>query len=245
MENSTEDSADKPKNDLTEQQSKLHKSSLPLTDIPEDPTEDRNSRDQDHNLDEDVTKDESKNLINSKNVRSKGDNLNTSSEIIAIESTDIEMEPMHLPSSNNENDEESSEFIGKKSGPHVVLFSVICIPAAFIASMCVAFYYGASSWYNLYIYFSEEKSIWHKVSICPVLILTFPFTVGLSSIGVAFFAAFVQLSWFYLSWHAEFLDFEKGFYGWLCNKIGLPQCCPYELIILNNESELEPMRTAL
>ncbi|XP_060077324.1 transmembrane protein 169-like [Ylistrum balloti] len=239
MENIPDDSTDKYKKDLSEQQSKPHKPAVSLTDIPEE----RNGQDLEHSLNEEKIKDESRNLIDKDNTRSKGDNLTRSTEIISIEPVEKEMEC--LPSSKNENDMETSEIISKNSGPHVALFSVICIPAAFVASLCVAFYYGASSWYNLYLYFSEEKTIWHKVTICPVLILTFPFTVGLSSIGVAVFAAFVQLSWFYLSWHAEFLDFEKGFYGWLCNKMGLPQCCPYELIILNNESELEPMRTAL
>lgn len=223
-------------------QSKPHKSVLPLTDIPEDPKEARNSKELDNTG---PIEEEGENLINSKNIHNdkfKGDNPN-STEIITLEPSDIEME--HLPASNKGNDADSIEIISRESGPHVALFSVICIPAAFLASLCVAFYYGASSWYNLYLYFSEEKTVWHKVTICPVLILTFPFTVGLSSIGVAVFAAFVQISWFYMSWHAEFLDFEKGFFGWLCNKVGLPQCCPYELIILSNESELEPMRTSL
>ncbi|XP_033732950.1 uncharacterized protein LOC117322256 [Pecten maximus] len=129
MEDARDDATEKQK-DSAEQQSKLHKSVLPLSDIPEDPKEDRNSKELDHSLDEMEMKDESKNLINSKNtnnVRSKGDNLNRSTEIITIEPVEIEME--HLPSSKSENDEESSEILSKKSGPHVALFSVICIPA--------------------------------------------------------------------------------------------------------------------
>lgn len=134
---------------------------------------------------------------------------------------------------------------GLMKGPHITFLSILFIPCALISSLCVSFYYGAWTWYNLYIYFSEEKTVWHKVSICPLLILTFPFTVGLTSLFVAIFAAFIQLSWYFRSWKAEILDFDKGFYGWLCDKIGLSQCSPYDMIPLNDDSELEnlPIRS--
>lgn len=235
MENGTnnvlETKTQQPTESKSEQQ-KSQKYSVPLTNIPEDPTENIGQI-------EDGTTPE-----NSKNLPGKGDNPNTT-EIISLErTTEVEVDSLQSPMTG-ENKNESRPIISTKSGLHIALFSVICLPAAFVASLCVSFYYGASAWYNLYLYFSEEKTIWHKVFICPVLILTFPFTVGFSSVGVAVFAAFVQISWFYSSWRAEFLDFDKGFYGWLCNKLGLPQCCPYELITVNNESELEPMRTDL
>lgn len=134
---------------------------------------------------------------------------------------------------------------GPKKGLHVTFLSVLFIPCALISSLCVAFYYGAWTWYNLYIYFSEEKTIWHKVTICPLLILTFPFTVGFTSLAVAIFAAFIQLSWYFRSWRLEIIDFDKRFYGWLCDKLGLSQCSPYEMVTLNDDSELEnlPIRS--
>lgn len=132
---------------------------------------------------------------------------------------------------------------GAGKGPHIVLFSILCFPAAFLASLCVSFYFGALTWYNLYIYFSEERTIWHKVFLCPILILTFPFTVGLSALGIALYAGIKQISWYFMSWKTEFLDFEKGFYSWFCGKLDLPQCSPYEIVILNEDSELERLPT--
>ncbi|XP_025080550.1 transmembrane protein 169-like [Pomacea canaliculata] len=124
---------------------------------------------------------------------------------------------------------------GTKQGPHITLLSVLFIPFSWVSSLCVAFYYGAMSWYNFYIYFSEEKTIWHKISICPFLILSFPLSVGLSAIGIALFACIIQLSWCFDTWLKEIRDFEKGFYAWFCNFVGLAQCSPYEIIILDED----------
>ncbi|XP_046570269.1 transmembrane protein 169-like [Haliotis rubra] len=126
---------------------------------------------------------------------------------------------------------------GARQGLHIILLSVVCFPVAFIVSACMAFYLGSLTWYNIYLYFSEEKTIWHKVSLCPLLILTFPFSVGLSAVGVAMYAAVVQVSWWFSSWRKEFADFEKGFYGWLCNSLRLAECSPYETVILNETDE--------
>lgn len=160
----------------------------------------------------------------------KGDN---SEQVEVIEYTDTE-----------EMDSGSfcgSGICGTTKGPHIVLMTLILWPVAIFPSLAVAFYYGAWTWYNLYIYFSEERTIFHKIFICPILIITFPLTVGLSSIGIALFAAFVQISWSLYSWKMEFLDFEKGFYGWLCFKLDLLMCSPYD--IYTDELELQPMKT--
>lgn len=122
---------------------------------------------------------------------------------------------------------------GLHSGLHIVFLSIICIPLALLVSLGYSFYIGCNTWYNIYLYFSEEKTIWHKVSICPVLILTFPFTVGLSSLIISLYASIKQISWNFYKWLQEFQDYEKGFYGWFCNWIGLHQCCPYEVVILD------------
>jgi hypothetical protein len=162
----------------------------------------------------------------------KGDN---SEQVEVIEYTDTEVMD---PGSSS-----ATRCCGATNGPHVTLMTLILLPAAFLSSLAVVFYYGAWTWYNLYIYYSEERTMCHRIFICPVLIITFPLTVGLSSIGVALFAACVQISWSFYRWKTEFLDFEKGFYGWLCYKIGLPMCSPYDVLEYTDDSELEPMRT--
>ncbi|ESO90057.1 hypothetical protein LOTGIDRAFT_85259, partial [Lottia gigantea] len=122
---------------------------------------------------------------------------------------------------------------GLNQGPHIVLFSVIFIPIAWVMSLGMAFYMGVITLYNIYLYFSEERTIWHKITVCPILVLTFPFTVGLCAIGIAFYSCIVQVSWRYKSWLREVFDFEKGFYGWLCLKLDLPHCAPYDVVILD------------
>lgn len=124
------------------------------------------------------------------------------------------------------------------AGPHITLFTILCIPFAFFISLGGSFYIGTWTWYNLNIYFSEEKTIFHKILICPILILTFPFTITLSSIAIGLFATFIQISWFFSMWWREIRDLEKGFFGWFCDKIGLAKCAPYETVVLNDESDL-------
>lgn len=120
-------------------------------------------------------------------------------------------------------------------GPHVTALSVLFIPLAFVSSLCVSFYYGALTWYNLYIHFSEERTVWHKVSVCPLLILSFPFWTGLTSVGIALYAGVVQISWFLDSWLLAIRDFEKGYFAWVCTTIRLPQCSPYEIVVLDED----------
>lgn len=122
----------------------------------------------------------------------------------------------------------------KKEGLHIVLWGFLCIPVALLVSLCVSFYNGSMTWYNLIIYFSEEKSLPYRVTLCPLIILSFPFTVGFSALCIAVVACVMQISWSWLRWQAEFFDGEKGFYGWFCSKVGLPKCSPYEVVVLDD-----------
>lgn len=131
---------------------------------------------------------------------------------------------------------------GMDQGPHVTLLSILFVPLALVSSICVAFYYSAMTWYNFYVYFSEEKSIWHKVFVCPVLMLSFPFWAGLTALGIGLYAAGVQISWFLDSWLYEIRDLEKGFCAWFCSCVDLPQCSPYEIVVLD-ENDAFPDRS--
>lgn len=124
--------------------------------------------------------------------------------------------------------------LGLKQGPHITLWSLLCMPAAFLYSLGAAFYNGAMTWYNLVVYLSEERSasLVHKLLLCPLVILTFPLTVGLSALVLAAAAMYMQVSWSWAAWWLDFCDGEKGFYGWVCSKVGLPDCSPYQVVVL-------------
>ena len=38
-----------------------------------------------------------------------------------------------------------------------------------------------------------------------------------------------QVSWRGDLWRKELADPEKGFYGWFCNRLKLPDCSPYQV----------------
>lgn len=79
------------------------------------------------------------------------------------------------------------------SGPHILLLSIIAFPFIFIASILVSFYFGSLTWQNIFSHYYDERSIWHRIFICPVLVLTFPVFILIFTLGIALYAAFIQL----------------------------------------------------
>ncbi|KAK6970743.1 transmembrane protein 169 [Biomphalaria glabrata] len=150
---------------------------------------------------------------------------------VQIELTENEF--MRLTSREKELKKGRKRECNQKEGLHIVLWGVLCMPVALVLSLCMSFYNGAMTWYNLIIFFSEEKSIAYRVTVSPLIILSFPLTVGLSSLCIAVIASVLQISWSWLRWQTEILDGEKGFYGWFCSKVGLPKCSPYEVVVLD------------
>ena len=122
-------------------------------------------------------------------------------------------------------------------GPHVFFCSLLYMPLAFVFSLFLSFYTGSLCWYNIYIYLSEECSVFHKLFLCPLLIIAYPPYILLTSLFIAFYAMFVQISWFFVKWQREIRDLDKNFYGAMCNIIGLPQCSPYEIIVLEDNMQ--------
>ena len=157
----------------------------------------------------------------------------------------LEMTEDELTKLNQSVEDETAEnkcIFNKRCGPHIVCFTFLFIPLSFISSFCISFYLGTLTWYNSIVYFSEERTIWHKLFICPVVILTYPFTVGLSACCLGLYSCIVQISWFWHHWYREVRDFEKGFYGWMCNKLDISQCSPYDIVILNESGEIQNPR---
>lgn len=123
-------------------------------------------------------------------------------------------------------------FFGISKGLHVFILSLFCLPFVIIVSSGYSFYFGTVTWYNIVIYFNEEKSLLHKVLLPPFLILFYPFYIIFATVGLGLYSAAVQVSWYYDSWKIEIQDLEKGFYGWLCLQMGLVSCAPYEVVII-------------
>ncbi|XP_054708900.1 LOW QUALITY PROTEIN: transmembrane protein 169-like [Uloborus diversus] len=123
-------------------------------------------------------------------------------------------------------------FFGIRKGPHILTFSLTLVPFVFILSAAYSFYMGTMTWYNILVYFSEKKTIFHKIFVSPLLIISYPFLITLSTIGLGIYASIVQISWHVDNWRREIQDWEKGFYGWLCGILDLEDCSPYEVVIL-------------
>ncbi|XP_071942286.1 uncharacterized protein [Antedon mediterranea] len=141
---------------------------------------------------------------------------------------------LHLDSEYEDEDECA---IGTNRGPHIIVFSLICSPAIFMISIIVSGYVGLLSFLNILCYFFEERPLVHRIFICPIVIVFFPPLVVVFSLMLAVFSALEQISWFYDSWWESVSNLEKGFYSWLCDQLGLQNCCPYESIKLADDDD--------
>ncbi|KAL1122614.1 hypothetical protein AAG570_002941 [Ranatra chinensis] len=118
-----------------------------------------------------------------------------------------------------------------KTGPHVLLLSLLCFPFVLAISSIYSFYMGTITWYNIFTYFTEDKKNF-KVCLSPFLILLYPLLIVFFTIALGIYAAVSQISWHFNEWLKEITDWEKGFYGWLCSFIHLEECSPYEVVVL-------------
>lgn len=122
--------------------------------------------------------------------------------------------------------------LGVCQGPHVVMWSISCAPVVFLLSFITSFYYGTLTWYNVFLVYNEERTFWHKITICPFLIIFYPMLIMPLALSLALYSAVVQVSWAFSEWWQSVRDLEKGFCGWACGKLGLEDCSPYSIVEL-------------
>ncbi|XP_038646157.1 transmembrane protein 169 isoform X1 [Scyliorhinus canicula] len=122
--------------------------------------------------------------------------------------------------------------LGLYRGPHVVLWSLLCAPVVFVLSFVLCFYYGTITWYNIFLVYNEERSFWHKITICPFLIIFYPVLIVVMSVSLSVYTSVTQISWSFGEWWQAVRDLEKGFCGWLSAKLGLEDCSPYSIVEL-------------
>ncbi|XP_058129275.1 transmembrane protein 169 [Anopheles ziemanni] len=121
-----------------------------------------------------------------------------------------------------------------RTGVHILLLSLVCLPFVTLTTGIYSFYMGTVTWYNMFTYFNEERSYFHKLLMSPLLILAYPLCIVLCTIGLALYAGVRQISFHFRAWLNEVSDIEKGFYGWLCSFLHLSDCSPYEVVILTD-----------
>ncbi|XP_061727104.1 uncharacterized protein LOC133532442 [Cydia pomonella] len=118
------------------------------------------------------------------------------------------------------------------NGPHIFLFSLLCIPFVACVSALYSFYMGTMTWYNIFTHVTEDLNWVKKAMLAPIVILSYPFLIVIFTVGLGLYAGIVQLTFSGANWWKDVCDFEKGFYGWLCNSLGMSECSPYEVVIL-------------
>lgn len=161
-------------------------------------------------------------------------------QVVDIHVTLTEKELRDLAKSKERLDAECEGLDGSKrncslgvcEGPHVVLWSISCAPVVFLLSFITSFYYGTLTWYNVFLVYNEERTFWHKITICPFLIIFYPMLIMPIALSLALYSAVVQVSWALSEWWQAVRDLEKGFCGWACGKLGLEDCSPYSIVEL-------------
>ncbi|XP_055607575.1 transmembrane protein 169 [Uranotaenia lowii] len=121
-----------------------------------------------------------------------------------------------------------------RAGVHILLLSLFCLPFVTLTTSIYSFYIGTVTWYNMFTYFNEEKSYFHKLLMSPLLVLAYPLVIVFCTLGLGIYAGIKQVSLHFTSWINEISDIEKGFYGWLCSFLHLSDCSPYEVVILTD-----------
>ena len=128
---------------------------------------------------------------------------------------------------------------GVDRGFHIVVLSLVAIPFVFLITCVISGYLGVLTWYNVFLHYYEQRGVFCRITVCPFLILIFPPVLVIIILGLSTYTAIGQLSWFLSAWKASISDFEKGFFAWLCIYLELKECCPYEVIVITEEEDVE------
>ena len=125
-------------------------------------------------------------------------------------------------------------FCGIRRGIHVLVLSLLSIPFMLIYSTFQAFFLGSMTWYNIFLYYNEEKTCCHKL-LSPLILLFYPLWIVPVTIGLGLYGGLRCISWYWDSWIAEVTNPDCGFMAWVCTKLSLPDCAPYQVVLLSAE----------
>ena len=127
-------------------------------------------------------------------------------------------------------------FCGLRRGPHVFILSLLCIPFMWIWSTIQAFFLGSMTWYNIFIHYNEERSCCHKL-LSPFVLLNYPFWIAPVTLFLGIYGGLAQISWYLDSWLKEVRNPDSGFMGWFCGFVNLPDCSPYQVVLLESDQD--------
>ncbi|CAD5115885.1 unnamed protein product [Dimorphilus gyrociliatus] len=126
-------------------------------------------------------------------------------------------------------------------GIHILILTLLFTPFAFIIGICTNFYYGTICWYNIYLIYNENESIWKKLLFCPVLVIFYPLIITCHCLVIGFYYTIKQVKLNSEDWNTEMKDIDKGSLPFYCDLLGYPECSPYDLITLaEGSSSPEP-----
>lgn len=136
-------------------------------------------------------------------------------------------------------------FCGLQRGIHIFLFSLVCLPLFWVVATWQAFYLGTLTWYNIFIYYNEDRTCCHKL-LSPFVLLAYPLWIVPITVLLGLFGGLYQISWYFDSWRTAIAALDGGFFGWFCNWLDVPDCCPYQVILLSaNDYERPPTGATL
>ncbi|CAL8068052.1 unnamed protein product [Orchesella dallaii] len=119
------------------------------------------------------------------------------------------------------------------TGPHIFIWSLISFPFVFLFASIYSFYMGTLTWYNVFsLYTEEEKPFLCRILMAPILIISYPFFILISTVGLGFYTACSSITCQLFRWKNCVNDLEKGFYAWLCSILKVEECSPYTEVVI-------------
>jgi len=76
----------------------------------------------------------------------------------------------------------------------------------------------------------------------PLVLLIYPIWIVPVTLCLGVYAALVQVSWYWDSWKSEVLNPDKGFMNWVCQRLNVPDCAPYQVVLLSSEETVPCMK---
>ncbi len=125
-------------------------------------------------------------------------------------------------------------FCGLRRGPHVLALSLLFLPLALLLSALSAFHLGTLTWYSVFEHASDDGNCCRRLVLPPMVLLAYPLWIVPVTLGLALYGSVAQLSWYLDSWLQAVRAPDGGFFDWCCRRAGLPDCSPYQVVLLSS-----------